>query len=159
MARMIPTKHGRVKYRNVAWARWRDDEGYPASAPPWGKLVAIDLGVGEISWEVPLGEFEALTKRGIPKTGQENIGGVTVTAGGLVFVAATIDEKIRAFDSGTGAELWSAKLDAAGYAAPMTYSVGGRQYVVICAGGGHKKGLLNPHGDSVIAYALPEAEK
>ena len=154
-AHMIPTKHKSVRYRNVAWARWRDDEGFPANAPPWGKLVAIDLSMGDLAWEVPLGEFEELTRRGIPKTGQENIGGVTVTAGGLIFVAATIDAKIRAFDSKTGDELWSARLDAAGYAAPITYTVDGRQYVVICAGGGHKKGLFNKHGDAVIAFTLP----
>jgi quinoprotein glucose dehydrogenase len=90
------------------------------------------------------------------KTGMENIGGATVTKGGLVFIASTPDAKLRAFDVNNGNELWETKLDAPGYAAPISYAVGDKQYVAICAGGGHKKGLKTPASDAVIALALPE---
>ncbi len=136
--------------------RFRDQNEYPGNKPPWGKLVAIDLGAGEIMWEKPLGEYAELTAKGIPITGQENIGGATATAGGLLFIASTPDKKFRAFDLKTGETVWETVLDAPGYAAPVSYAVDGKQYVVICAGGGHKHGLVRPIGDSVIAYALEE---
>jgi quinoprotein glucose dehydrogenase len=121
--------------------------------PPWGTLNAIDLDAGEIRWSVPLGEFEELTKRGIPRTGTENYGGPIVTAGGLVFIGATKDERFRAFDKKTGRLLWETKLPAGGYATPATYEVNGKQYVVIAAGGG-KMGTKS--GDAYVAFALPE---
>ncbi|HEY1111807.1 MAG TPA: PQQ-binding-like beta-propeller repeat protein, partial [Opitutaceae bacterium] len=108
-----------------------DHEGYPGIKPPWGLLNCYDLSTGKALWRVPLGELESLTKQGVPKTGSQNLGGASVTAGGLVFVAGTEDEKIRAFDADTGEELWSAKLPFAGTAAPAIYEAGGRQYVVI----------------------------
>lgn len=145
-----------LPYVHQGWTRFRDDNGYPANAPPWGKLVCIDLSAGSISWEVPLGEHEELTAKGVPQTGQENIGGATVTAGGLVFIASTPDHMFRAFHSGTGEVLWETKLPAPGYAAPMSYTVDGRQYVAIAAGGGHKNGLLQPDSDTVVAFALSE---
>jgi quinoprotein glucose dehydrogenase len=116
-------------------------------------LNAIDLDKGEIAWTVPLGEFAELTRRGIPRTGTENYGGPVVTAGGLVFIGATKDEKFRAFDKKTGEVLWETSLPAGGYASPATYEVAGKQYVVIAAGGG-KMGTRS--GDSYIAFALPE---
>lgn len=140
-------------YSHTGWIRPRDQEGYPINAPPWGQLTAIDLNKGEIAWQKPLGAFEELTRRGIPPTGQENFGGATVTAGGLVFIASTMDENLRAFDSDTGEILFKAKLDAAGYAAPVSYAVDGKQFIAICAGGGGKLGT--PVGDSVIAFTLP----
>ena len=126
---------------------------YPAIKPPWGTLSAIDLNTGEYRWRITLGEHAALTARGVPPTGTEMYGGPIVTAGGLVFIAATQDAKFRAFDKSTGTLLWETQLPAAGYATPSTYRVGGRQYVVIAAGGGK---LGTPSGDSYIAFALPD---
>lgn len=131
----------------------RDQDGYPGCRPPWGLLNCIDLNTGRVVWRVPLGEYDALTKRGVPKTGTENFGGPTVTAGGLVFCAGTIDSMIRAFDKDTGEELWSAKLPWAGCAPPSVYQVNGREYVVIAATGGGK--INTPTGDAYVAFALP----
>jgi quinoprotein glucose dehydrogenase len=117
-------------------------------------LNAIDLNKGEFVWRVPLGEFPELTARGIPQTGTENFGGTIVTAGGLVFIGGTKDEKIHAFDKSDGKLLWDFKLDAGGYATPCTYTVKGRQYVAIAAGGGGKLGTKS--GDSFVAFALPQ---
>ena len=108
---------------------------------------------GEYLWRVPLGEFAELTKRGVPVTGTENYGGPAVTAGGLIFIAATKDEMIRAFDQETGKVLWHAKLPAGGYATPSIYEVKGRQFLVIACGGG-KMGTKS--GDAYVAFALPE---
>ena len=139
-------------YSHTGYNRFFDPDGYPAIRPPWGTLNAIDLNTGEYLWRVPLGEFPELTARGIPVTGTENYGGPVVTAGGLVFIAATKDEMIRAFDQHTGNILWQAKLPAGGYATPSTYSVNGRQYLVIACGGG-KMGTKS--GDAYVAFALP----
>ncbi len=129
-----------------------DHEGYPGIKPPWGLLNCYDLNTGKVLWRTPLGELEELTKQGVPLTGSQNLGGATVTAGGLVFCAGTSDQKLRAFDADTGAELWSAKLPFAGTAAPAVYEVGGRQYVVITATGGGRVG--GPKGDAYVAFAL-----
>jgi len=140
-----------VPYTTTGYNRFFDEEGYPAIKPPWGTLSAINLNEGTIEWTVPLGEFTELTKRGIPQTGTENYGGPVVTAGGLVFIAASKDEHIRAFDKDTGEELWKYKLPVGGYATPAVYSVEGKQYVVIAAGGGK---MGTPSGDYYIAFAL-----
>ena len=139
-------------YAFGGFRRWQDQEGYPAIAPPWGTLNAVDLNTGEIKWKVPLGEYKELTARGVPPTGTENYGGPVATAGGLIFIAASADETIRAFDQATGKILWSAPLPVTGNATPSTYMVAGRQYVVISAGGG-KSG--RPAGGSIVAFALP----
>jgi quinoprotein glucose dehydrogenase len=131
----------------------RDQDGHPGCIPPWGLLNCIDLNTGKVVWRVPLGEYEELTKKGVPKTGTENFGGPTVTAGGLVFCAGTIDSKIRAFDRDTGEELWSAKLPWAGCAPPSVYEVNGREFVVIAATGGGK--INTPTGDAYVAFTLP----
>ncbi len=132
--------------------QFRDPDNYPAVKPPWGTLSAIDLNSGEYLWQVPLGEYPALAAKGIPTTGTENHGGPVVTAGGLLFIAATYDEKLRAFDKNTGKILWEYKLPAGGFATPATYMVNGKQYVVIAAGGTRYK--LKP-GGSYVAFALP----
>lgn len=143
---------GVIPYTMTGYNRWLDTNGYPAVKPPWGTLNAIDLNTGEYKWRVPLGEFPELTARGIPPTGAENYGGPVVTAGGLIFIAATKDEMMRAFDRDTGQVLWQAKLPAGGYATPATYEVDGRQYVVIACGGGK---MGTPSGDAYVAFALP----
>jgi quinoprotein glucose dehydrogenase len=142
----------RSRYQFSGYERWRDANGYPAIAPPWGTLSAIDLNTGEYRWRITLGEHADLKAKGIPPTGTEQYGGPIVTAGGLVFIAATMDAKFRAFDKETGRLLWEWQLPAAGYATPSTYQVGGKQYVVIAAGGGK---LGTKSGDSYIAFALP----
>ncbi|MES2693383.1 MAG: PQQ-binding-like beta-propeller repeat protein [Verrucomicrobiota bacterium] len=142
----------RVPYRLDGYNRFIDSKGYPAITPPWGTLTAIDLNTGEHRWQVALGEYAELTAKGIAPTGTENYGGPIVTAGGVLFIAATKDAKLRAFDAATGKTLWSADLPAPGFATPATYAIGGRQYVVVAAGGtklGTKK------GESYVAYALP----
>lgn len=131
-----------------------DHEGYPGIKPPWGLLNCYDLGTGRALWRVPLGELEALTKQGVPKTGSQNLGGATVTAGGLVFVAGTEDERLRAFDADDGRELWSARLPFAGTAAPAVYEADGRQFVVITATGGGRVGGASGAGDAYVAFAL-----
>lgn len=146
----LPPPH--IPYSHTGYNRFLDPNGYPATTPPWGQLTAIDLNQGEIVWQVPLGEFAELTDRGIPLTGTENYGGPVVTAGGLVFIAATKDEKFRAFDKATGEMLWEVGLPAGGYATPSSYEVNGKQYVVIAAGGG-KMGTKS--GDAYVAFALP----
>jgi quinoprotein glucose dehydrogenase len=131
-----------------------DHEGYPGIKPPWGLLNCYDLNTGKVLWRSPLGELEALTKQGVPLTGSQNLGGATVTAGGLVFVAGTEDEKLRAFDADTGVELWSTKLPFAGTSAPAVYEVGGAQYVVVTATGGGRVGGPSGAGDAIVAFRL-----
>ena len=129
-------------YEFAGYERWRDSAGFPAVKPPWGTLSAIDLSTGAYRWRIPLGGT----------TGTEQYGGPIVTAGGLVFIAATSDAKFRAFDKATGQLLWETTLPAAGYATPATFAVHGKQYVIIAAGGGK---LGTPSGDAYVAYALP----
>jgi quinoprotein glucose dehydrogenase len=121
--------------------------GQPCNPPPWGALVAFDLGTGTVRWESALGTMG----EGWP-AGSISLGGPMATAGGLIFTAAALDPHLRAFDSGTGKELWSVELPAAAQSTPMTYEWNGKQYVVICAGG-HGK-LKSKMGDSVVAFAL-----
>jgi quinoprotein glucose dehydrogenase len=144
---------GGEPYTHTGYNRWFDTNGYPALKPPWGTLNAINLNTGEYEWTIPLGEYPELTAKGIPPTGTENYGGPIVTGSGLVFIAASRDEKIRAIDQKTGKILWTHPLPAAGYATPSTYSVNGRQFVVIACGGG-KSGTKS--GDAYVAFALPK---
>ncbi len=143
-------------YAPAGYKYFNDDAGYPAVKPPWGRLTAINLNTGEFAWQVVLGEFPELTARGIPPTGTENFGGTIVTAGGLLFIGGTKDEKFHAFDKETGKLLWEHQLDAGGYATPCTYAVNGRQFVVIAAGGGGKPRTKS--GDAFVAFALPGPE-
>ncbi len=130
-----------------------DQRFYPAVKPPWGTLTAINLATGKRVWQIPLGEYEQLSKEGVPITGTRNFGGPVVTAGGLLIIAATSDEKLRVFDKHSGELLWQYTLPAAGYATPATYSVDGRQFIVVTCSGGK---LGTPTGDSYIAFALPD---
>ena len=142
-----------IPYIMTGYNRFVDKEGYPGIKPPWGTLNAVDLNSGKLLWKVPLGEYAELIKRGFGVTGSRNYGGPVVTKGGLIFIAATPDEKIRAFNKDNGKMLWEAKLPAAGFASPATYMVKGKQYVVIACGGG-KLGAKS--GDSYVAFALPD---
>ncbi|MGA0328159.1 MAG: PQQ-binding-like beta-propeller repeat protein, partial [Limisphaerales bacterium] len=139
-------------YSHTGYNRFLDSEGYPAIRPPWGTLNAIDLQHGRIAWQVTLGDFADLSARGTSPTGTENYGGPVVTAGGLVFIGATKDETLKAFDKDTGQLLWQAKLPAGGYATPAVYTVDGKPYVVIACGGG-KMGTRS--GDAYLAFTLP----
>lgn len=142
-----------IPFTHTGYNRFLDGEGHPAIKPPWGTLNAINLNTGDFVWTVPLGEFPELTARGLPPTGTENYGGPIVTAGGLVFIGASRDKKFRAFDKTSGRLLWETQLPAGGYATPSTYSVGGRQFVVIACGGGK---MSTPSGDAYVAFALPK---
>jgi quinoprotein glucose dehydrogenase len=142
-----------LKYRIDGYTLMRDPDGYPPITPPWGTLNAIDLNAGTIRWQIPFGEYPELVAKGLKNTGSDNYGGPLVTAGGLLFIGATnFDKKFRAYDKLTGALLWETVLPAAGSATPSTYTVGGRQFVVIVCGGG-KNGA--PSGSSIVAFALP----
>jgi len=141
------------RYVTAGYVYLRDEQGVPINEPPFGTLTAIDLAAGELRWQIPLGEYPHLAERGLKGTGTENYGGPVVTAGGLLFIAATADEKLRAFDKLTGEELWQTRLPAAGYATPATYSVQGKQYLVVAAGGGK---LGTKSGSKYVAYALPD---
>jgi quinoprotein glucose dehydrogenase len=143
-------------YSTAGYEKFLDHEGYPAIKPPWGVLTAIDLNSGEFAWQVPLGEHVELTARGIARTGTETFGGSIVTAGGLVFIGGTKDERFHAFDKQTGNLLWENPLPAGGYATPSTFQVNGRQYVVIAAGGAGK--LDTKAGDAFVAFSLPNEE-
>jgi len=146
-----------MKYRFTGYRKFLDADGYPAIAPPWGTLSAINLNTGEYAWQIPLGEYPELAAQGLHQTGSENYGGPVVTAGGLVFIAATnFDKKFRAFDKATGAMLWETTLPLAGNATPATYEAGGRQFVVVPAGGGRSRpGAPSESGGVYVAYALP----
>jgi quinoprotein glucose dehydrogenase len=148
----VPEKHDDIFYSNTGYFRFLTKEGYPAVEPPWGTLTSIDLNEGKINWQVPVGEFKELKAKGIPVTGTENYGGSVTTAGGLVFLAATRDEKIRAFDKDTGKTLWEYSLPAGGYATPTVFRMNNKEFLVIACGGG-KMGTRS--GDSYIAFALP----
>ena len=132
--------------------------GAPCTEPPWGRLTAVDLARGTIRWQVALGSIEKLLPVPIPlEWGTPSAGGAIVTAGGVVFIAGSLDDKFRAFDADTGKVLWLAKLPAGGQATPMTYTANGRQYVVLAAGG-HALYQTTP-GDYVLAYALKPARR
>ncbi len=139
------------RYISKYWRRFTDEDGYDAIKPPWGTMNAIDLNTGDYLWRVPLGEYPELTQKGIPITGTESYGGPLATAGGLVFIAATRDENLRAFDKKTGKVVWEYQLPAGGFATPITYEMDGKQYIVLAVGG-NRQG--SKPGGWYIAFAL-----
>jgi quinoprotein glucose dehydrogenase len=167
-----------TRMRGTPWTMRRrillSPKGVPCTRPPFGSLVAVRLDSGTIAWRVPLGSpvpptptatRDTATARGLAKVaaapvdsaqsralGSPNLGGAITTAGGLAFIAATLDRQLRAFDLDTGRELWRAPLPAGGKATPMTYMVAGRQYVAIAAGG---DGAIFGKGDEIVVFALP----
>lgn len=144
-----------LPYTSTGYNKFLTREGYPAVAPPWGTLNAINLNTGELMWKDTLGDYPELKAKGL-HTGTENYGGPVVTAGGLVFIAATRDAKIRAFNKNTGRLLWEAELPASGFATPAVYEAHGKQYLVIACGGGK---LKQHTSDSYVAFALPGTNK
>ena len=158
MGRLTPSAPGAaVPVRNdTGYARFVDQERYPCQQPPWGELTAVNANTGDIAWKAPLGNYDEL---GWKNTGTPNVGGSIATAGGLVFIAATNDSRIRAFSSKSGEELWSARMEATGNATPITYQGhDGQQYIVIAAGGpGHLRNVANTSdtkADSLVAFSL-----
>jgi quinoprotein glucose dehydrogenase len=141
----------RMVYTSTGYNKFLTKEGYPGLMPPWGTLTAVDLNQGRIVWKDTLGDYPEFKARGI-HTGTENYGGPVVTAGGLLFIAATRDHKIRAFNKRTGELIWEADLPACGFATPTVYEADGKEYLVIACGGGK---LKMPSGDSYVAFALP----
>ena len=143
-------------FRFTGYRKFMDPEGYPATAPPWGTLSAINLNTGEYAWQVPLGEYPELVAKGQKNTGSENYGGPVVTAGGLVFIGATNqDRKLRAFDKATGELVWETVMPGPGRATPAIYEVGGRQYIAIALGSAAGVPGGAPHA-TYIAFALPK---
>ena len=143
-----------IPYVATGHNEFKDPEGFPVNKPPWGTVTAIDLDQGEIKWQSTLGTYPALEAQGLPPTGTFNMGGPIVTAGGIVFIGAAMDERFHAFDAETGALLWEYQLDAGAYATPSTYALNGKQYVLIAAGGGGKPGTKA--GGKYFCFALPE---
>ena len=148
----LPEASSRTRYYFEGHIPFRGPNGEPGVRPPWGTLNAIDLLGGDLLWQVPLGEYPELVAKGIRNTGARSFGGAMATAGGLVFIAGTPDEKLRAFEKHSGRLLWEFKLPVASYATPSTYWHKGRQYVVVTACGGGKNATTS--GDSIIAFAL-----
>ena len=153
-AAAAPAASSPPDYVFTGYRKFLDPDGYPAVSPPWGTLNAINLKTGKYLWKIPLGEYPELAARGMKNTGTEMYGGPIVTAGGVLFIGATVyDRKFRALDTRNGHLLWETTLPFAGIATPSTYMVGGRQYVVIAASGGRDP--KGPVGGEYIAFALP----
>ena len=150
-----------MPYRAIAgYTRWVDQEAYPCQQPPWGELTAVNANTGAIAWHVPLGSYDEMEARGVINAGTPNLGGSIETAGGLVFIGATLDAKFRAFDAATGNALWTTKIDATANSVPITYmGRDGKQYIVVAAGGPGRFRSIDPtksqDGDSLIAFTLP----
>jgi quinoprotein glucose dehydrogenase len=139
-----------MPYTTTGYNKFLTKEGYPAVDTPWGTLNAIDLNSGNLIWKATLGDYPELKAKGI-HSGTENYGGSVVTAGGLLFIAATKDAKFRAFNKRTGKLLWETDLPAAGFATPAVYEVDGIQYIIIACGGGK---LKTKSADAYVVFAL-----
>ncbi len=140
-----------MPYHMMGYTKFLSPEGLPAFTPPFGTLNAINLNTGELAWKVPLGEYDEFKKAGAAPTGTENYGGPVVTKGGLVFIAASRDGKLRAFNKYTGKLLWEYTLPAPGFATPAMYELNGKQYLVIACGGGK---LGTRSSDKYVAFSL-----
>jgi quinoprotein glucose dehydrogenase len=153
---LVPTADGPYPYRmggSVGGRFWDPDKRLPCQLPPWGDLYAINVNTGKVAWRVNLGITDSFPTA-LQNTGRPNIGGSIATAGGLVFIGATDDQRFRAFDAKTGAELWQSKLGAAAHSVPSTYKAAdGKQYVVVASAGGT---FLNDPitDDSITAFTL-----
>jgi quinoprotein glucose dehydrogenase len=148
-------KDGPKTFVNAGFQKLLDSNGLPGSKPPWGTLTAIDLNEGTLRWAVPLGDYPQVLAAGQQGLGAENYGGPVLTASGLLFLAATPDARIRAFDTRNGDMLWEAELPTSAFATPASYQAAGRQFVVVAAGGGK---LGQASGSQYIAFALPHPE-
>ena len=137
-------------YLSTGYHKFLTQDGYPAISPPWGTLTALDLTSGKIAWKTPLGNTPIGEAHKVI-TGTENYGGPLVTQSGLVFIAATSDQKIRAFNKNDGSLLWEADLPFSGFATPALVSLEKRSYLIIACGGGK---LNTPSGDAYVAFAL-----
>ncbi|WP_117301549.1 pyrroloquinoline quinone-dependent dehydrogenase [Paracidobacterium acidisoli] len=143
-----------MPYKTIGFRRFLDPDGYPATAPPWGTLSAIDMNTGKYLWKIPFGEYPELAAKGMADTGSDNYGGPVVTASGLLFIGASVfDQKFHVYDAKTGKLLWETELPYSGLATPSTYMVNGKQYIVIAAGGGQSS--RKPSGGVYIAFSLP----
>lgn len=151
---ILPQDNGSLRPQDpvtlAGYQKFRTPNGYPASPPPWGTLMALNLNTGKYEWNVPLGNYPELHSK--QPTGTENYGGPIVTSGGLLFIAASRDGFLRAFNKTNGQQLWKFKLPAPGFATPCTYLIKGKQYVVIACGGGK---LETSSSDTYMAFALP----
>jgi glucose dehydrogenase len=166
VGQMAATAAGSLQpYRNLSgYTRFIDQDGYPCQRPPWGELAAVNANTGDIVWRKPLGSYEELEAQGLKNAGAINMGGPIVTAGGLVFIAATTDSRFRAFDARSGSELWVTRIDASGTTVPMTYMArNGKQYVVVAAGGTNRFRMIantaDQKSDTLIAFALPDKQE
>jgi quinoprotein glucose dehydrogenase len=140
-------------FQNItAYSTFNDHRGFPAIKPPWGTLNAFNVNTGKYEWQIPLGNYPEMQKSGAPATGAENWGGPIVTAGGLVFIAATKDEKFRAFDKRTGRLLWEINLPGGGYAPPTTYMFKGIQYLIVAV-----TATTEYPAGTIAAFALPKS--
>jgi quinoprotein glucose dehydrogenase len=145
----------RSRFTFSGYNKFRDPDGYPATAAPWGYLTAINLKTGQFAWRIPFGEYPELVAQGLKDTGSESYGGAVATASGLLIIAATdFDRKLHVFESKTGKLLWETVLPFAGNATPLTYMAGGKQYVVIAASTSHDRKAAK--GSAFIAFALDE---
>ncbi|MCR9096584.1 MAG: PQQ-binding-like beta-propeller repeat protein [bacterium] len=145
-------REGERHVTSAGYQDFTDPDGLPGSKPPWGTLTAIDLAGGKLRWQIPLGDYPEILAEGKSGLGAANYGGPVVTAGGLLFIAATPDRKLRAYDKEDGTLLWEDTLPFGGYATPAVYEADGRQFVVVAAGGGK---FRQASGDAYVAYALP----
>jgi quinoprotein glucose dehydrogenase len=148
-----------IPYRNQGSgspnSRFWDNDLNPCQKPPWGFLTAISLDSGDFRWRSVLGVVDELLAKGIPPTGTSNLGGSLVTAGGVLFIGATIDPYLRAFATADGRELWKARLPTSARATPLVYTTPGGREMVAIAAGGHDTPLSKP-GTTLHVFALPK---